>query len=277
MSHLNIGNQAGEISLAIAHLNVRINCYHAELANVLRERYCDFLSQQQDNCFKVEIHWIGKEHILSLSEINPYFQEEILNISTPGVDGFINVKQGQGALTFQSERPVEEIDYFLRMIFALLACNAGGILLHTAGIIRDGQGYLFFGHSGSGKTTVCRVSQSDHSILNDDLILLLPGKKGWQAFGTPFWNPTQVKPNGGNAPVAGLYLLVQAHQVFTVPMAGGRAIAALIANVPVIPQDPHRSTRLLEILSNIQSVIPISELHFKPDNSFWNVISPRIS
>jgi hypothetical protein len=168
---------------------------------------------------------------------------------------------------------VEDIDYYLRVAFALLAHAAGGVLMHTAGIVRGGSAYLFFGHSGSGKTTACKVSADKCKILNDDLILLLPQENMWHAYGTPFWNPTQIKPSNQSAPVAGMYQLIQSKEVFTKNMGQAQATAALIANVPVIPRDPIRSTRLLEILWQLQKNIPVSELHFLPDNSFWNVIS----
>ena len=67
----------------------------------------------------------------------------------------------------------EEVEYFLRVIYALLVFQAGGLLFHAAGIVRDGQCYLFFGHSGSGKTTVARLSSTD-LVLNDDLVVLIP-------------------------------------------------------------------------------------------------------
>lgn len=262
------------VSLEIANLSVKLNCNHIKLANLLRERYQGFASSQQNTNVLVDIHWIGKDRQNALLDINPNFLEGVLFFSAPGYEGFINEKSGEGKLTLSSVQPIEEIDYFVRMVFALLAHAAGGVLLHTAGIIRDGQAYLFFGHSGSGKTTVCRVSQPEHQILNDDLILLLPQENRWRAYGTPFWNPTQVKPNASSAPVAALYLLTQADQVFTQSLPRGRSLAALISNVPIIPQDLSRNQRLLDTLSDLQQAVPISELHFLPDNSFWNVITP---
>lgn len=182
-------------------------------------------------------------------------------------------KPGGGNLRLSSAQPVEDIDYFLRVVLALLVHQSGGVLMHTAGIIRNGHVYLFFGHSGSGKTTVCKASADDYTILNDDLILLVPQGKNWLAHGTPFWNPTQIKPANRNAPVAKMmYLLIQDTRVYTQKLAPGKATAALISNVPVIPQDKDRSAQLLKVLSQLQSNSPVYELHFLPDNSFWDVI-----
>lgn len=258
-------------SLAIADFAIRVNCNHKRLAEIMRERYRDFPAKQSP-LFTADIQWEGKERKSSLMDTHTGFQEGVLNFSAPGYQGFINEKSGDGQLRLSSAQPVEDIDYFLRVVFALLAHASDGILMHTAGIVRDGQTHLFFGHSGSGKTTACRVSADKFSILNDDLILLIPQNDKWLAYGTPFWNPTQIKPTNQSAPVVGMYLLHQAPKVSIQELAPGQATAALISNVPVIPQDPNRSLKLLDILSMLQKSIPVYELNFLPDNSFWDVI-----
>jgi len=274
MNAINTSTLSGSISVKIADLCVELNCHHAKLTALLRERYCDFSCSESTANMLIDIRWIGKDRQNALLDVNPDFVAGVLHFSAPGYEGFIDEKGGKGNLILSSMQPIEEIDYFVRAVFTLLAHAAGGVLLHAAGIVRGGQAYLFFGHSGSGKTTVCRVSQNQHTILNDDLILLLPQENEWQAYGTPFWNPTQIRPSAQTAPVAKMFQLKQAKRVFTQPLPAGRGVAALIANVPVITQDPERSQRLLSILSDIQQTISISELHFLPDNSFWNVITP---
>lgn len=258
-------------SLSIARFTIQGNCNHQQLATTLGKRYGEFQANHTPDLI-VDIQWTGVERTSSLLETEMAFQDGLLEFSAPGYQGFIHEKTGHGELNLSSAQPVEEIDYYLRVAFALLAHAAGGILMHTAGIVRDGSAYLFFGHSGSGKTTACKVSADRYIILNDDLILLLQQDDIWHAYGTPFWNPTQIKPSNQSAPVAAMYQLIQSKKVYTKEMGRGQAAATLIANVPVIPQDPVRSIRLLEILWQLQKNIPVSELYFLPDNSFWNVI-----
>jgi hypothetical protein len=220
---------------------------------------------------------VGSKRTSSLLDTNTSFQNGILNFSAPGYQGYINEKVGYGYLELSSAFPIEDVDYFLRVALALIAHNADCVLMHTAGIIRKDHAYLFFGHSGSGKTTICRSSlnassREAYKILNDDLVLLQPQGKIWLAHGTPFWNPTQIEPNNHNAPIAGMYYLIQDKQVFTQIISKSMAIAALLSNIPVIPQDTVRSIHLLNLLNRIQNSVPVHELHFLPDNSFWNVI-----
>ena len=258
-------------SLAVANFSIQVNCNHRKLAEVMAERYRDFPAKNVFN-FTAEIVWVGKERNSSLLDTNTVFQNSVLEFLAPGYQGFINEKTGKGQLRLSSAQPVEDIDYYLRVVVALFAHKAGGILMHTAGIVRDGRTHLLFGHSGSGKTTACRVSVDQYTILNDDLVLLMPQNRDWLAYGTPFWNPTQIKPSNLCAPVAGMYMLRQAPEVSIRELPSGQATAALLSNVPVIPQDPIRSLKLLDTLKLIQRKIPVFELSFLPDNTFWNVI-----
>ena len=261
------------LRLGVAHLCVELECSHNQLAEKLEQRYQKFISKDSEIIFKAKINWVGTDREDEFLDVEPQFYDGgFLDFEAEGYQGFIDEKNFYGNLKLSSSHPIANIDYFVRTIFAILAYSAGGVLLHTAGIVRDGFAYLFFGHSGSGKTTVCKVSQDDYAILNDDLVLLLPFENGWQAHGTPFWNPTQVQPNPLNAPVRKMYLLTQAKRVAVYPLPAGQALAVLIANVPVIPRDPARNPLLLDRLANIQQTISISELHFLPDNSFWDVI-----
>lgn len=269
-------------AFGVADFNLEIHCNQVRLTEILRKRYADFPAGV-GAAFRAEIEWVGKVRSSSLLDTQTRFQDGILRFCAPGYEGWIDPRTQQGNLQLSSAYPVEDIDYFLRVALALMVHQAGGILLHTAGIVRDGQAQLFFGHSGAGKSTVCQVSMDTpaddsaapadgYTVLNDDLILARPEQGTWWAYGTPFWNPTQVRPTNQKAPIAGMYLLVQDTRVYTQPLSAGKATAALIANVPVIPQDPLRSVQLLAQLAQFQQQIPIHELHFLPDNSFWHVI-----
>ncbi len=202
------------------------------------------------------------------------FEHGVLRFTAAHCTGSLDLTARRAHLNVIAPRPFEPIDYFVRAALALLAFEAGGLLFHAAGLARRGNGYAFFGYSGSGKTTVARVS-SDAQILNDDLVVILPDASRWNIYATPFSNPTQVTPAGPQfAPLAALYRLVQDQRVFVEPIAPAAAMAEVIACSPVVSADPDRALALLALAEQLVSMVPVRRLHFLPDSSFWAVVPP---
>jgi hypothetical protein len=263
-------------TLVIGGLRLAVECDDAALAESLCRRYSPFMSSGRVH-LHVRVHLNGTLRT-GMPDPTIVFSAGLVRFTTPGYEGFINTQQGEGELWLSCAQPVDEVEYYLRVACALLAFQSGGLLFHAAGIVRDGRAHVFFGHSGSGKTTVARLS-SDAIVLNDDLLLLMPAESGngWRVHATPFWNPTQVSPAGAlSAPLAGMFRLVQDTRVFLEAMEPGQALAELVASVPVISADSARLTGLLERGWRLIGAAPVYRLHFVPDASFWAVI-PRPS
>src|SRR5256885_3293464 len=76
-----------------------------------------------------------------------------------------------------------------------------GFLLHAATVLRNGKAYVFFGRSGTGKSTVAALSPLG-SVLTDEISLLKRIDGQWHAFGTPFWGEFRAAGTNRSAPVA---------------------------------------------------------------------------
>jgi len=237
----------------------------------LRARYERFLSTHPPH-LKAKVQVSSGRSATALSEQSMCFDRGVLRFVGSGSDGAVDVRRGYARLELSSADPASDIEYFLRVCMALLAFEQRALLLHAAGLVRHGRGYLFFGHSGSGKTTVARLSP-EAEVLNDDLVLLRWERRRWHVYGTPFWNPTQVRPaEMSRAPLWALFHLVQDAKVYRRPLPPAQALARLIANTPVIPADPGRLPRLLAFHQRLLADIPAYDLHFRSDPSFWRLI-----
>ncbi len=266
-----------EITIEIANIPIVVFIRDQVLGSRMSARYKDFASELKPE-FKVTVHTLPVP-------VSPNFMAEVvfhydgegnqLTFELPGFYGNVDLDSNTANLFTSSSRVIETTDYLLRVIFALLIFKKGGVLFHGAGIVRNGLTFLFFGHSGSGKSTVARYSPHD-TVLNDDLVVLMPREEGWTVFATPFWNPTQVRPVHACAPLHGLYRLVQDKQVFLEPLGTGYALAELISNVPVIPDNPYLNMELFIRGRELLDKVPAYRLHFLPDDSFWQVIAPVI-
>lgn len=263
-----------QITLRTGWFELEIDCRETPAWMApLSQRYQKFLAPKVFSAPAVRVTLLPAQTPASVS-INqiPQFTAHGVRFNPPGWEGEINLLQKVGWVRPASLFIIEEIDYFLRVVCALYAFQSGGLLFHAAGIVRKGEAYVFFGHSGAGKTTLSRLS-SNYQVLNDDLVLLQPQEKGWLVHGTPFFNPTQIDPQGHrHAPLVGLYRLVQDKNVFLEPTSPGQALAEIIANVPVISANPDQATELFMRAQTLLLQTPILQLHFRKDATFWDVL-----
>ena len=258
------------VKLKIAGIVVELLSGDVALLRALAGRYLGFTTQQPAQ-LTLQVEWVGQLRSIEAGFPDVQFWSNGVRLSAPGYDGCIDLETQRAVLTLSSANPVEEVEYFLRVIYAVLAFEAGGLMVHAAGVVRNERAYVFLGHSGSGKTTVARLSE-DCQVLNDDLLVLWPEQASWIVYGTPFWNPTQVKPGGQHAALTMLLRLVQDQQVSLVALSLAQAVAEMVANVPVISADAGRSQQVLQRCFSIVRSVPGYSLHFLPEPSFWRVI-----
>ena len=193
-------------------------------------------------------------------------------LASPGFDGEVSAAPGAAHLRAHPEAEPADIGYFLRVALVVQAFARGGMLFHTAGIVHGGQGYAFFGVSGSGKTTAAHFSAPD-AVLNDDLVLLWPATGGWQMYATPFGKRRgEVRV----APLRVLLRLIKAPDVALVPLSPGRALGELVANTPVLSADPLWLPEVLARWEALLRVVPVYALHFRRDATFWEVIDAEL-
>ncbi len=150
-------------------------------------------------------------------------------------------------------------------------------LVHAAGVVREGRGYLFVGPSGAGKSTVAALSRA-HAVLNDEMNLVEHDGGAATLVGTPF-NAFFTGKSAGSAPLVAILLLEQAPAHALLPVDAARAAADLAAQVapPVGLGDlapASTRTAMLEAALAILERVPAHILRFRRDPGFWDVV-PR--
>jgi len=174
----------------------------------------------------------------------------------------------------QSANPYS-IDAVLRIVHTLVLARQGGMLLHSASVIRNGRAFLFAGVSGAGKTTISRLAPPDATLLTDEISYVRrnAGKQGgYVAFGTPFTGELAKLGENVAAPVAALYLLKHGTQNRIDPVPPGEAARSLLANLLFFAEDEQLVQAAFHAAFEFVSQVPISRLTFVPDSRVWELI-----
>jgi hypothetical protein len=259
------------IPIAIGNLGIRIQFARDDFATWARDRYSKFSAPVDvvDDWLMLTIDALESDgvsghHTLQLNQADIEFDMSL-------IQGQINLVSGKGWLKVSPASFDVLLEHSLRYCLILLAYRAGGMMLHGAGIVHSNAGYVFFGPSGIGKTTISRLSVED-LVLNDDLVLLMKLAGVWKVFSTPFSHPGQVQPTNGSAPVAAMVRLVQDNTVYVENLTKGVAIAETLACIPILTCRTDFIDALIVRCEDLIEQTPVYRLHFLPDQSFKDYI-----
>jgi hypothetical protein len=164
---------------------------------------------------------------------------------------------------------------FFRILVAYRLQEAGGVLLHSAGVV-DGQGRatLFLGRSGAGKTTLSRLcTHLGLQILSDDLNALCPGPEGTVVEKMPFAGDFGTTSTPFRAyPLRALCRLEKGTEDRVEEMSAAQSLALLVACSPGVNGDPHRLERLQANLEAALAEAATVSLTFSLAGTFWEAL-----
>ena len=164
------------------------------------------------------------------------------------------------------------LDAFLRVFYSMALLETSGLLLHAASLGRHDHAYVFPGRSGTGKTTVTRLSPTS-VVLSDEIAAVRTGRDGALAYGTPFWGELARAGENEALPLAGIYFLHQASAHARESLDRVDAIAQILANALFFARDRGLTTRVLDVAANLATAVPCFRLDFRRDPHFWGVIT----
>jgi hypothetical protein len=148
---------------------------------------------------------------------------------------------------------------------AQLLATRNGCYLHAAGVILDGHGLLFVGHSGAGKSTTTLMLKDQVEILCDDRIIVRRWPDGFKIHGT--WSHgdvPDVSPN--SAPLKAIFFLEKSMENRLEPLVKREAILRRALACLIRPFGTREWwERSLDLVQQITREVPCYLMHF--DNS----------
>jgi len=137
----------------------------------------------------------------------------------------------------------------------------GGVLLHSAGIVIDGNAIAFFGPSGAGKSTL--ASLVEEPALSDELILIRRDGDAFVAEASGTWGELGARPAiEGRFPLAHLVALGRGEHA-TLDSLGVHEAARLLIAVMVVPPQPELWRAAMNVVEKLAR-LPTSRLRWTP-------------
>ncbi|MDP3937334.1 MAG: hypothetical protein Q8R92_04265 [Deltaproteobacteria bacterium] len=148
-----------------------------------------------------------------------------------------------------------------------------GAIFHAAGLITPrGEGWLFLGRSGAGKSTMSGLwaGREGCAIISDDRIIVRPedrhGETGCRMYGTPWHGDAEVS-SPKSAPLARIFLLEQAPENRLVTATPGDAARSMLVNCFAPFYDAAGMEWTLGFVNEIVGQVPVHTLRFLPEAS----------
>ncbi len=256
-------------SLSVAGLGLNFKQDRPGVISVLRRRYAPFVAEEAGGySFSVS----------SRSGVqNPFkpvvsFDGKSLNLGRGDFKAALDLASGAGTLM---AAPNEQcLDAFLRSLISALLIRAGGFMLHSAGIVKNGKAYLFLGRSGAGKSTLSKLAAgAGCEVISDEINLLRQERGRCVVYGSPFWGEMRADGRPGRWPLGGIYLLKKSRVNAVTPCGSAEALGLLLRCLLNFEKGPGVSGQVLDNAAALLKKNKFARLEFtKKDASFMELI-----
>jgi hypothetical protein len=186
--------------------------------------------------------------------------------------GCLDMKTRRGKNLFRKGMEPIAVESFLRICYSFLAVEHGGLLLHSAGVLRDDNGYIFPGPSGTGKSTIASLATAKETVLSDEMVVVSKKEGGYLVYSTPFYGTNESTEQNIGGYLKAAFLPVKGNEVYLKEARPAQALAKLLASVLFFSQEPSLNQRLMDIGTDVVARVPFYEMHFRRDASFWGCI-----
>lgn len=146
-----------------------------------------------------------------------------------------------------------------------------GLLIHSSCAVEKGEAHIFSGQSGAGKSTAAMLSHP-RELLSDEASILKITDSGVVVYNSPF-NSELDSSDLDTAPLSSIQLLHQSLQNKRNQISKSDAFLHLIDKVFYWEHSHEETRKILHKIQQLVSHVPVYNLHFQKNNSFWELIS----
>jgi hypothetical protein len=164
-----------------------------------------------------------------------------------------------------------------QVLIARILADRAGFYLHSAGIIYNGYGMLFVGHSEAGKSTIVKMLKGRSEILCDDRIILRKRNGLWNIYGT--WSHGEVPDvSPSSAQLKAIFFLEKALENNIIPIYDKKeTLARMLACLIKSFTDSEWWVKTMSYVEDVGITIPCYRLLFDKSGEALPLIEKLIS
>lgn len=147
-----------------------------------------------------------------------------------------------------------------------------GLLIHSSCARENNTAHIFSGHSGAGKSTAAKLSHP-RELLSDEATLVKITDDEIKIFNSPFRSEISTTNYDQTAQLGSVQILHQALVNKRVELGKADAILQLLDKVFYWVHSPEETKQIMKLLTLLVEKVPVYQLHFKKDPTFWELIS----
>lgn len=155
---------------------------------------------------------------------------------------------------------------FRHIALERILLSSGAVVLHASLIRVRGEGIVFTGSSGVGKSTQAALWEKEEQaeILNGDRTVVQKLGKYWYGFGSPYAGSSQIYRNEG-VRIRAVVALAHAETETCSRVSAGEAFRIWYAGVTWNMWNPEYREQVLSLIQTAAQEIPVFRLACRPD------------
>ncbi|MGF9965384.1 hypothetical protein [Bacillus rhizoplanae] len=246
-------------------------------------------SEKLINWVKTYFQIVERNHVVKMNTPNLSIHIEN-NYGVPFVDYNVEIRSDSDKITYRradylidvnstyNEATISVYDelalkHALHNLYsAFIVHNRWGLLIHSSCVDHQGKAYLFSGPSGAGKSTVAKLS-APRPLLSDEATIVKIDENEIKVFDSPFRSELTTSYVHQSCHLSAIYLLIQSLDVKALPVKKSDAMLGIMDKIFYWHHDSLETAKLLDMCKQLVEKIPVYEMYFQKNDSFWELIS----